>query len=110
MALSNDQLSDFRADIGDVNNAFSDAEIQRLYVRAGENYDEALVLGIDQLVSNAVKFSDYTSGESSDKRSQVFDHLMTLRTLFKSRASLAKPQVRIAGMKVSKYPKSDPYA
>lgn len=80
MALSTAQLTDLRGDIGDVNDppAFSDEELQRLYTRAGENYDVAVEYAIRQLVANAAKFHDYTAGQTADQRSQIFDNLMRL--------------------------------
>lgn len=80
---------DFRADIGDVNSAFTDADIDTLETRATAKYgadsayEGARVMAINQLIANAAKFRDYTANESSDKKSQVFKHLKDLRTIYK---------------------------
>ena len=112
--LSAEQLSDFRADIGDANNAFSDAEIQRLYVRSGESYEGAILLAIDQLLGNAVKLTDYTSGQSSEKASQVFTNLLNMRRVWvlrQAEASGSNNQVRISGlMPPPRRPKDKPNA
>lgn len=110
--LTSDEIADFRADIGDTNSAFTDAEIQRLYVRSGESYEGAILLGIDQLLSNAVKLADYTSGESSEKQSQIFANLNKMRDIWQARYNKTKnpQQVQMSGMKAYKRLKVDPYA
>lgn len=86
MSLTAEELQDFRDDIADVNGVFSDVEIQRLYTRAGESYNKAVVRAIDQLIANSAKLSDYTQNQSQEKRSQVFDHLLKLRSIWQGRA------------------------
>ena len=81
---------DFRADIGDVNNAFEDADIDTLETRsiakygADAAYEGARIMAINQLIANAAKFSDYTANESSQKKSQVFNNLLKLRDIYKT--------------------------
>lgn len=87
MALDYD---DFRADIGDANSAFADADIDTLETRAiakygaDAAYEGARLMAVNQLIANAAKFSDYTANESSDKKSQVFKNLLELRKIYKS--------------------------
>lgn len=87
MAINYD---DFRADIGDVNEAFSEPEIDQLETRATAKYgadvayEGARVLAINQLLANAAKLSDYTANDSSDKKSQVFKQLNELRKIYKA--------------------------
>jgi len=75
-----DQLADYRADLGDTASppAFGDAELQRLWQRAGGVPDRALLLAVRQLLASAVRFDDYSFGmnAASEKKSQVFDHLV----------------------------------
>lgn len=75
-----DQLADYRADLGDPASApaFTDPELTRLWQRAGGNPDRALLLAVRQLLVNAVRFDDYSFGmnAASEKKSQVFDHLV----------------------------------
>lgn len=79
----------FRADIGDMNGAFSEAEIDVLFERGASAYGESVaeqgarVLAVTQLIANAAKLSDYTANDSSDKKSQVFKHLKELRQMYK---------------------------
>ncbi len=104
--LSSDQISDFRADIGDQLSpyAFTDTELQRLYTRKDENYDRALLLAIDQLLANAAKLYDYTAGYTRMSRDQVFNHLMDLRKLIAARANQT---VQIVGLRVVPQIKKD---
>ena len=80
---------DFRADIGDVNTAFDDTEIDRLETRATDRwgadvaYEGARVLAVQQLLSNSAKLVDYSANESSEKRSQIFKQLLEMLKLFK---------------------------
>lgn len=102
--LTVQELADFRADIGDTSGVFTDAELQRLYARASEDYDTAILYAIDQLIANASKFADYTQNQSQEKKSQIFDHLLRLRSIWKSKvdaaaaAESAATQVRIVGL------------
>lgn len=87
MALNYD---DFRADIGDANAAFGDAEIDRLEERAVARwgaavaYEGARVLAVQQLLANSAKRYDYTANESSEKQSQVFNHLRDMLKLYQA--------------------------
>lgn len=81
--LTDDQCADLRADIGDAgtNQAFSNPELDRLYTRAladDGGYDLAVVYALRQLLADQAKFTDYTAGETSESRSQVFKHLERL--------------------------------
>jgi hypothetical protein len=82
MTLTSDELTDLRGDIGDTGDvqAFTDAALQRLYVRAG-SYAGAKALAFKQLLSNAAKFVRYTAGETTEAREQIFTHLKTLAAM-----------------------------
>jgi hypothetical protein len=96
---------DFRADIGDANSAFTDAEIdtleQRAIARWSEDvaYEGARVLAINQLLASAAKLADYAANESSEKKSQVFKHLSELRKLYKSDLDDARDDVAGASVR-----------
>jgi len=101
MALNYD---DFRADIGDENEAFSSAEIDHLEVRAIAKYgadvayEGARLMAVNQVVANAAKFSDYTANDSQEKKSQKFANLLKLRGIYKD--ELAEAQEDAAGASV----------
>ena len=100
MELTPDQLGDIRADIGDTGAtpAFSDAELQRLYERAGDDWDLLKYLAYNQLVSVAAKRVDYTANMSEEKASQVFTHLKQLRDDLSKRLGLNAPVVVVGSL------------
>jgi hypothetical protein len=87
MALTPDEITDFRNDIADSDGAFEDEEIQRLYTRAG-TYEGAVLLGIDQLIADASKLYTYRMNTTEEEREQVVDHLANhLRPIWVERAA-----------------------
>jgi hypothetical protein len=91
MALDATQILDFRADIGDETSpyAFSDTELDRLYDRCENSYDRAVILAIEQLLANAVKFYSYTAGYTKAEQDKIYDHLKNFLELKKSRGNQA---------------------
>lgn len=73
MPLSTDQLTDMRGDlrIGADPAVFTDAQLQRFYTRAGEDYDKAMVYALRQMWADSAKIVDYTIGETIVKRSDI---------------------------------------
>ena len=90
-----EQRDAVRYDLGDP--SIEDAEIDALYLRAEIAYPsntsaaEASVrlLAVNSLLMQAAKRSDYTQNRSSEKLSQVFDHLLMLRKLYRDDLLLA---------------------
>lgn len=80
MALTADQLSDFQKDLGIGSDAtvFTDAELNRLYARAESDYALAVALAFRQLMADSAKLNDYKAGQSSESKSQVFDHVKAM--------------------------------
>lgn len=112
--LTATQLEDFRTDIADTGTppAFTDAELQRLYARAGEIYNRAILLSIDQLIVSAAKFADYTQNQSAEKKSQVIAHLLKVRDIWQMRSdsdtASAQTTTRIVPLKVTRRSKEFP--
>lgn len=77
MALSVEQLADMQSDlgIGGDEAIFTDAELERLYERAGEIYATAVYYGWRQLAAQAGKYIDYRVAQTEEKRSQVRLHI-----------------------------------
>lgn len=98
MALTSDQLADFRLDIGDDGTVFTDEELNRLYERASDDYESAVVLALRQLMAQSSKLRDYKIAQSSESNSQIFDHIKTLLEYHESRIT-ASQQVSIVGMR-----------
>lgn len=104
--MTADQLSDFRKDIGDEdsdNYVFTETEINRLFTRADSDYDRTVILALEQLITNAAKFADYTVGQTTERRSQVFDQLV--RTLdIKRQSTAAGDQATVFMGQMESYP------
>lgn len=92
MALTQDEINDLRLDAGlpaDTETVFDNDALNRLYERVSGAADSAtrheatLGLMFRQLLSNAAKFSDYMIATSSEKKSQVFDHLSKLYAMYR---------------------------
>lgn len=79
-----------RADLDVDEAALSDAELDDAFARAEERYGDnaaaveasARVVVIQQLLSGAAKRADSTQNESSERQSQVFEHLVRLRAIY----------------------------
>ncbi len=115
--LNADQLTDLRADIGDTGaaQAFTDDELQRLYTRAGENYNKAVLLAFRQLLGNSWKFTTYKQNQSSENKSDVFKHLKQMAAywgaIVLADESADKPQLKIVGRRaIPPQKKSKPHA
>jgi hypothetical protein len=86
------QRERLRADLDADESALTDAEIDDAFARATEQYRDnsfaveasARVIAIGQLLAGASKRADYAQNESSERRSQVFDHLLRLREIYES--------------------------
>jgi hypothetical protein len=98
MALSSQEISDFRADLGDQTKpfAFTDDEIQRLFEREDSDYADTLLLAIKQLLMNATKFYNYVSGHTRQEQEKIFDHLKNMYDLQQA-SIISKQQVTIVG-------------
>lgn len=77
MALTTEQLADFQGDLGidDSEAVFTDAELERLFQRAGEVYATAVWYAWRQLMAASTKYIDYQVAQTKDSRSQVYTHI-----------------------------------
>lgn len=84
MALTADQLADFQADLGISSSeaVFTDEELDRLYARAESDYTLAVALAFRQLMADSAKLNDYKAGQSSESKSQVFEHVKAMYELW----------------------------
>lgn len=102
MALTTDQLSDFQSDLGidDSEAVFTDAELERLYVRAGEVYATAVWYAWRQLLAASTKYIDYRVAQTEEKRSQVYAHIKEMVGYWKDESDAVNNTqgVMIAGL------------
>lgn len=99
MGLTAAQLTDMQGDLGISSDqtVFTNAELDRLYTRASEDYNTAVYLGFRQLLADANKFFDYTVGQTSIKRSQVREHLKEMAGFWREESRTAANQMQILG-------------
>ncbi len=85
------QRERLRADLDADHAALTDAEIDDAFARAEAQYATsaaveacARVLCLQQLLAGAAKRADYSQNATSERSSQVFEHLLRLRALYMS--------------------------
>lgn len=102
MALTAEQLSDLQADLGidDSQAVFTDAALERLYTRAGEEYTTAVYMAWRQLLAAATAYIDYKVAQTSVSRSQVYSHIEAMVAHWQTESENATNSqgVRIVGM------------
>lgn len=76
---------------------YTDEEIQELIDEYG--LDGATIAILEELTADTARFHDYSQGETSSKRSQVFDHLLKLLENYRAKATAAK---RGSGLRIGK--------
>ncbi len=101
VTLTAEQRADLQADIGiaDDESVFTNDELDRLYTRAGEDYNLTVVFALRQLLVSAARLTDYTAGQSSEKLSQVREGLKTALDYYENKVSSAGNQVLIKAMR-----------
>ena len=97
MALTATQRTDMQGDLGisDDEAVFTNAELDRLYARAGNDYNLAVYFGYRQLLAQANKFFNYTEGMTSVQRKQMRDNIASSMEFWKAEARV---QVRMIGL------------
>lgn len=102
MALTAAQIADMQGDLGitDDEAVFTDAELNRLFTRAGEVYEQAVYLGWRQLMADASKFFNYTAGNTRVERKALFDHVKEMVKHWQAEADQASNAqgVRMVGL------------
>lgn len=114
MALTTEQLADFQADLGldDSETVFTDAELERLFQRAGEVYETAVYRAWCQLLAASAKYIDYRVAQTEEKRSQAYAHIKEMVAHWKAESdAVSNAQgVMIAGLtEVPPRWKEEPY-
>lgn len=100
MALTPEQLTDIQTDLGITNDqaVFTDAELNRLFDRAGSDYNTSVYLGWRVLLGDAAKFFNYTEGNTKVERAAVFEHIKAMLEFWKGEATTAANQVAVVGL------------
>lgn len=59
----------------DTDTAFPDSELEDIWDEAGGNAIRAVIICYEALLGDAVKLTKYTSGQTSEERQQIVDHI-----------------------------------
>jgi hypothetical protein len=84
-----EQIANIRVDLGTIAQAFTDPEIITLWGRVQAARDEVtqhdatLALMVRQALASFADKVDYSTGNTSEKLSQQYDHLMKLWAMYK---------------------------
>jgi hypothetical protein len=84
MALTAQQILDMQADlaIGADESVFTDAELEALYTRAGDDYNTAVYYAWRQILAGSAAWVDYAVAQTKVSRSQAFDHIKAMVTFW----------------------------
>lgn len=101
MALTVAQTLDMLGDLGagDIDDVFSQVELQRFYDRAGDDYNTAVYLGWLQTLGNSAKWIDYRVAQTEIKRGDAFAHLEKMVGIWEKLANTGANQLSIVGMR-----------
>lgn len=94
------QITDMQGDlaIGNDESVFTDDELQRLFVRSGEDYNLAVYYAFRQILASKVtSWVDYHVALTKISRSKAFDNLKALLALWQDLATTGANQVLIIG-------------
>lgn len=97
MALTATLRTDLQGDlgIGSDESVFTNAELDRLYTRGGDDYNLAVYFGYRQLLAQANKFHNYTEGMTKVERVQMRENIADSMKFWKAEARV---QVRMIGL------------
>lgn len=98
--LTSDQTTDMLFDLaaGDLGDVFSQEELQRLYDRAGGDYNLAVYYGWRGIFGDSARWVDYKVAQTSVSRSQAAANILKALELWGNESRTAANQVQILGM------------
>lgn len=88
-----------RRKVGDtgVTPLFSDSDLAVIWTDAGEDRSRAILECLQELMVNAAKFNDYTIGQTSEKKQQVFQNLRMMVDYWQGEIDTS-PQFKMVGL------------
>lgn len=93
------QILDMQGDlaIGSDQSVFTDAELQQLFTRAGEDYGLAVYYAWRQILAGSAAWIDYRVAQTSVSRSQAFDHILKMVEFWQAESRGNANQIKILG-------------
>lgn len=106
MALTATLRTDLQADlgIGSDESVFTNDELDRLYERAGDDYNLTVYFGYRQLLAQANKFFNYTEGMTKVDRADMREHIKDSMEFWQAEGRV---QVRMIGLNLVPPPDRD---
>lgn len=92
-----DMLGDLAA--GAVDDVFSQAELQRFYDRAEDDYNLAIYYGWRQIVANSTKWLNYTVAQTKLDRSTAAQQMNKMLEFWQNESRTNANQLRVLGMR-----------
>lgn len=101
MALSPEQTLDMLADLaaGAIGDVFSQVELDRLYTRAGDDYNLAVYMGWRQIAGDASRWVNYKVAQTQVDRGAAFDHIAKMLAFWADESRTSANQLAIVGMR-----------
>lgn len=98
--LTPEQTLDMLADLaaGALNDVFTQAELQRLFDRAVDDYSLAVYYGWRQIAANASGWVDYQVAQTKVSRSQAYAHIKDMLTLWGDESRTTANQLQVLAM------------
>lgn len=100
MALTAAQLADFQKDLAiDASQAvFTNDELNRLFERAGDDYNTAVYMAWRQIAAGATRWVDYKVAQTSINLSQARAHIKDMLTFWQGESKTPANQVMLLGL------------
>lgn len=76
---------------------FTDSDLATIWTDAGESRSRAVLECLQELMVNAAKFNDYTIGQTSEKKQQIFENLQMMVAYWQGQID-SNPQFKIVGL------------
>ncbi len=92
-----DMLGDLAA--GAINDVFTQAELQRFFDRAEDDYNLAVYYGWRQIAADSAKWVNYQVAQTHVDRDDAFDHIAKMLELWADEARTNANQLAIRGMR-----------
>lgn len=98
--LSDPQIDDMLADLaaGELDDVFTQEELQRLFDRAGGDYNTAVYYGWLQILGNATTWVNYRVAQTQVSRGDAFDHIRVMLDIWQKLALTPANQLISAGI------------
>lgn len=88
---------------------FSDSDLDTIWDDAGENRKQSIVECMEELLINAAKFNDYTIGQTSEKKQQIFQNLQMMVDYWRAQVEGAQQYKMVGLAPVPERSKDAPY-